>query len=278
VKPEPVLYTFHKIREQSEKASGEAWRALLEFYGPVFFRLLEIHAAMPRREAPPVVKKMLAELTGDGFERLRATARQSEREFLGDLRALLLNVAKDESSPHKAEIAESVAFEAEKIGKLLDGLPLLHQEMLFFKLAGYTDETLERVMRLSPRVAEKAFERLAGEYQEARQNEKDRCPWPVAWLALLKQFRGVKTENCTPLHEMVRIHDGQVSWYDKEPVEKHVSGCLRCLEVWTGLREVGYWRLAADPLSRGEIDDFLEVVPVEKPPAKKKSFFARLRF
>ena len=278
MKPEPVLYTFHKIREQSEKGTGEAWRALLEFYGPVFFRLLEIQAAMPRREAPPVVKKMLAELTRNDFERLRATARQSEREFLGDLRALLLEVANDATASRKTEIPERGTFEPEKIGKLLDGLPLLHKEMLFFKLAGYTDETVEHIMRLSPRVAEKAFERLVEEYSAARQNEKDRCAWPAAWLSFLKQVRGMKTENCTPAHEMVRIHDGQVSWYDKEPVEKHVSGCLRCLEAWTGLREVGYWRRAADQLSRGEIDDFLEAVPVEKAPAKKKSLFARLRF
>ena len=277
MKPEPVLFTFHKIREQSEKGGGEAWRALLEFYGPVFFRLLEIHAAMARGEAPPVVKKMLAELTANGFERLRATARQSEREFLGDLRALLLDAANDALASQKSEIPGG-AFEPEKVGKLLDGLPLLHKEMVFFKLAGYTDATIERIMRLSPRVAEKAFERLAGEYEAARQSEKDRCPRPTAWLPFLKQARGMKIESCTPAHEMVRIHDGQVSWYDKEPVEKHVSGCLHCLEAWTGLREVGYWRRAADPLSRTKIDDFLEIIPAEKLPAKKKSLFARLRF
>jgi len=75
----------------------------------------------------------------------------------------------------------------------------------------------------------------------------------------------------------VRIHDGQVSWYEKEPVEKHVSGCLRCLEAWTGLREVGYWRHAAGRLSGSEVDQLLQSLPVEKPPAKKKSMFERLR-
>ncbi len=74
----------------------------------------------------------------------------------------------------------------------------------------------------------------------------------------------------------MRIHDGQVSWYEKEPVEKHVSGCLHCLEAWAGLREVGYWRRAADPLSSSEIERLLEVIPVEKP-AAKKSLFQRLR-
>lgn len=276
MKPEPVLFTFHKIREQSEQGTAEAWRALLEFYAPAFFRLLEIEGAISAQEALPVVKKMLAELTRNSFERLRGTSRQSEREFLGDLRAMLLEAAADQVSAQNPETLAAGAFEPDKIAKLLDGLPLLHKEMLFFRLAGYTENTVERVMRLSPRVAEKAFERLAGEYQPARQAERDQCPWPAAWLAFLKQARGLKTENCTPTHEMMRIHDGQVSWYEKEPVEKHVSGCLHCLEAWTGLREVGYWRRAADPISASQIDQLFEVIPVEKT-LTKKSFLQRLR-
>ena len=277
MKPEPVLFTFHKIREQSEQGKAEAWRALLEFYAPAFFRLLEIDGAMSAQEALPVIKKMLGDLTGDGFERLRGTSRQSEREFLGDVRAMLLEAAADQVSAKNPETSATSVFEPDKIAKLLDGLPLLHKEMLFFRLAGYTENTVERVMRLSPRVAEKAFDRLAGEYQAARLAERDRCAWPAAWLAFLKQARGLKTENCTPTHEMVRIHDGQVSWYEKEPVEKHVSGCLHCLEAWTGLREVGYWRRAADPISASLIDQLFEVIPVEKTLTKKKSFLQRLR-
>jgi hypothetical protein len=277
VKPEPVLFTFHKIREQSEQGKVGAWRALLEFYAPVFFRVLEIEGAISAQEALPVVQRMLGDLTRNSFERLRATSRQSEREFLGDLRAMLLEAAADQVSAKNPETSATGIFEPDKIAKLLDELPLLHKEMLFFRLAGYTENTVERVMRLSPRVAEKAFERLAGEYQAARLTERDQCPWPAAWLAFLKQARGLKTENCTPTHQMVRIHDGQVSWYEKEPVEKHVSGCLHCLEAWTGLREVGYWRRAADPISASQIDQLFEVIPVEKTLTKKKSFLQRLR-
>jgi hypothetical protein len=225
----------------------------------------------------PVVKKMLGDLTRNSFERLRGTSRQSEREFLGDLRAMLLEAATDYVSAKNSETLAAGAFEPDKIAKLLDGLPLLHKEMLFFRLAGYTENTVERIMRLSPSVAEKAFERLAGEYQAARLTERNLCPWPAAWLAFLKQARGLKTETCTPTHEMMRIHDGQVSWYEKEPVEKHVSGCLHCLEAWTGLREVGYWRRAADPISAATINELLEVIPIEKIPAKKKSLLQRLR-
>lgn len=254
----------------------DAWRALLDFYGPAFFRLLEIHAAIPSREALPVVKKMLAELAANGFERLRASPRQSEREFLGDLRGLLLEVALDSAAPKDSQALAENAFAPERISKLLDDLPLLRKEMLFFRLTGYTETTIERIMRMSPRMAEKAFERLSGEYAAAQQAEYDRCPWPAAWLVFLKQARSSKTENCTPPQEIVRIHDGQVSWYEKEPVEKHVSACLHCLDAWTGIREVGYWRLAAEPLSASQTGELLEVIPLEKPPARK-SFLQRLR-
>ena len=270
MKPEPVLFTFHKIRVQSEQGRAEAWRALLDFYAPVFFRLLEIHGAIRPQEASPIVKKMLAELTANDFERLRGTPRQSEREFLGDLRGLLLGAALDSAASKNSETPANGAFESEKIATLLDGLPLLHKEMIFFKLAGYTENTIEHLMRVSPRVAEKAFERLTAEYEPARHAERDCCHWPAGWLAFLKQARGLKTEHCLPTHQLVRVHDGQVSWYDKEPVEKHVSACLHCLEAWTGLREVAYWRHTADRLSASEIKGLLEVVPAEKMAAKKR--------
>jgi hypothetical protein len=126
VKPEPVLFTFHKIRTQSEQGNAEAWRALLNFYGPAFVRLLEIHGAMPPSEAFPIVKKMLAELTANGFERLRETSRESEREFLGDLRALLLGTAVEAVISQNSDKPATAALEPEKVATLLDGLPLLH--------------------------------------------------------------------------------------------------------------------------------------------------------
>jgi hypothetical protein len=271
-----TLFTFHKIREQGEQGNAEAWRAFLDFYSPVFFRLVEIHGAIDRTEASPIVKKALAELTTSGFERFRATSRQSEREFLADIRSLLLEVALEALHPVQAESAPGRIFEAEKITTLLEDLPLLHKEMLFFKLSGYHDDTLEHVFRIAPRVAEKAFERLTGEYAPARNAERERCPWPVEWLAFLQRVRAMKTDKCLSPHQFVRVHDGQVSWYEKEPVEKHVSSCLHCLDTWAGIREVGYWRHASDPLSASDITGLLELLPIEKAPAKK-SFFARLR-
>ena len=270
----PLLFTFHKVRRECEQANADAWRAFLEFYSPLFLCLLEIYLPGKTEVSHRLLGKLLGELAENNFQRLRSTSRQSEREFLADLRVLLLDLA----AKAAVEITDTTEggrlLEVENVKKLLEGLPLMHQEMLFFKLAGYTDLTLERMLRVAPRVAEKAFERLGADYSAAQRLERDRCPWPVEWLAVLREAHRAKQENCPEQHQFLRIHDGQVSWYDKEPVEKHVAGCLHCLERWTALREVGYWRRIAPPTSTATIEEFLRVLAVS--PEPQKSLFRRV--
>jgi hypothetical protein len=265
---QPILYTFHQVRTQCEQGDAAAWRAFLDLYGPLSIRLLELYLPEPDA-APRVLETVLASLAANNYERFGATDRQSEREFLSDVRALLLETA----TPPAADGAER-ALTPEKLAPLLEGLPLVHQEMLFLRLAGYTEATIEHMTRIAPRVAEKAFERLAADYSAALASQTDRCVWPAEWLALLRAARAAKTDKCPPLHQFLRIHDGQVSWYDKEPVEKHVTGCLHCLDRWTALREVGYWRRQAAPLSPAQIEQFLRAVPVVAPP--KPSLLGRV--
>jgi hypothetical protein len=285
----PGLLTFHHVREQCEQADAEAWRAFLTLYGPLCLYLLGMYAP----EGPAADRafaKMLRALAANNFERFRGTARQSEREFLADVRALLLEMAAEEDAgggarevstvaPDGDATAHGAAVEAmlnpERLAALLDGLPLLHQEMLFFKLAGYSDASIEKMLRVAPRVAEKSFARLSPDFAAALNVRKDRCLWPREWLAILRQARAAKKEKCPELHQILRVHDGQVSWYDKEPVEKHVSGCLYCLERWTALREVGYWRRMAPAVSPEQIEEWLRVLPV-RAQEKKKSFLRRV--
>ena len=72
----------------------------------------------------------------------------------------------------------------------------------------------------------------------------------------------------------MRIQDGQVSWYEKEPIEKHVTSCLYCLERWTALREVVYGRRVATPLDVAVIERLALAVPTGDNP--KKSLFKRV--
>jgi len=270
--------TFQQVREQCEQGSAEAWRAFASLYGSLLAHLLDVYSPAGAESSPGIITRMLAVLTENDFARFRTTARQSEREFLIDIRALVLDVALDNAAgPTPAESVETIPsaeFSLESLGKLMDGLPLAHQEMVFFRLSGYTDVSIENMLRIAPRVAEAAFARLEPDYAAAAHLEKDRCPWPASWLKVLHEARTTKKDNCPDLHQFLRIQDGQVSWYDKEPVEKHVAGCLYCLERWTALRELGYWRRKAKSLPEGEMEGLLDGVRVAAP--AKKSLLQRM--
>jgi hypothetical protein len=269
-----VAFTFHKVREQCEQGSPDAWRAFLNFYTALGMHLLKMYLPGDGPEPERVWEQTLAALAENDFQRFRATEKKSEREFLVDVRALLLEQSLLALQPASATAApRPAALDLESLGKLLEGLPLLHQEMLFLKLAGYTDASIERMLRMAPRVAQAAFARLETDYADALKIESDRCLWPRQWLALLQDARAKKQEACPPLHQFLRIHDGQVTWYDKEPIEKHVAGCRRCLEAWTALREVNYWRKAAPAVPAGQIEAYLSVLPLAPP---KKSLFQRM--
>jgi hypothetical protein len=265
------ILTFQQIREQCEQGNAEAWRAFVSLYGPLFAHLLEVYSPSGTEASQDPARKMLARLAENDFARLRETPRQSEREFLTDIRALLLDTAL--VSLDEIPQAET-NFTLENLGKLMEGLPLAHQEMVVFRLSGYTDASLENMLRIAPRVAEAAFARLEADFAAAGHLELDRCPWPVPWLSVLRQARTTKKDNCPELHQFLRIQDGQVSWYDKEPVEKHVGSCLYCLERWTALRELGYWRRKAKPVTASQVEELLQAVPLTIP--EKKSFLRRM--
>jgi hypothetical protein len=271
---QPAVFTFHKVREECEQGNAEAWRAFLNFYSPLCLHLLKIYGSDENEAARSAIwVKTLGALTENNFEKFRATARQSEREFLVEVRALLFDTAlaqrrvqeRAASSAGEASNSEGAgkpALNFERTSKIVEGLPLLHQEVLWFKLAGYTDATIESILRTTPRVAHAALDRLEPDFAAARELASDGCLWPDAWLALLAQARAAKKEDCPPLHQLLRIHDGQVSWYDKEPTETRVAGCVHCLESGSALHEVSYWRRAAPALPSTEIEEWLRGLPV----------------
>ena len=91
--PSPIAFTFHKVREQCEQGSPDAWRAFLEFYTPLGMHLLKMYLPADSPGPERVWEQTLAALTANDFQLFRATEKKSEPEFLVDVRALLLEQA-----------------------------------------------------------------------------------------------------------------------------------------------------------------------------------------
>lgn len=266
------MLTLHNTLAGCEEGNGAAWKAFISSYTPIILRILGVYAPAwgeDRREQ--VWHDSLRALAADNFQRLRTFDHQSEREFMVGLRAFVLEAGSNQLD-RVAEAEQAPEPTPDTVKGLLKGLPLLHQPVLFLKLAGYSDGSLERMLRVTPTVAASSVERLQERYGLVLNRGEDACLWPVAWMNLLRHTWAGKTEACPPLRRFVRILDGQTDWYEKESAEKHAGECLHCLECWTALREVVHWQREATPLPADKVDVFLSGLPIKSDRRPRKRF------
>ena len=265
---------FHTILPGCEEGNPEAWRAFLADYTPAALHFLSVYTFWAPDARWEGWRDALRTLCANECATLRAFSHQSEREFLVGLRAFLQDWAapKLASSP---DTAEPSAPTVQTVGALLRGLPLLHQEIAYLTLAGYSQATLEKILRTTPAVAEEGWGRLRASYPAVLERNDDRCLWPSAWIGICKAARADEQKDCTPLRQLIRILDGQASWYDKSPAETHRTRCLHCLELWTALLEVVAWDRMRQPWPAEKIEPLLAALPLKQ--EKRKTFqFARM--
>jgi len=216
----------------------------------------------------------LRALSANDGATLRGFSHQSEREFLVGMRAFLQDWAATKLKSMQ-DAAPPPAPTAQTLATLLNDLPLLHQEIVFLALAGYCQETIKNILRITPAVAEVGLARLRTSYAPVLERSDDKCLWPSAWMGICKAARADEQKDCTPLRQLIRILDGQASWYDKSPAETHRTKCLHCLEHWTALLEVVAWDRARQPWPAERIESLLAALPL-KAEKRKPSLFARM--
>ncbi len=268
------LLTFHKILPWCEEGNPEAWRAFLANYTPFALHVFGVYSPWTEAARLEGWRDALRVLSANDYATLKRFSHQSEREFLVGLRAFLQEWLSAKIDPAE-DAADPPAPTLQSLDTLLSGLPLLHQEIDFLTLAGYSQGTIEKILRITPAVAGEGLGRLRANYGEILDRSEDRCLWPSAWIAICRAARADQQQDCAPLRQLIRILDGQASWYDKSPAEEHRRKCLHCLELWTSLLEVVAWDRTRQPWPEDKIEPLLAVVPI-KQQKRKPSLFARM--
>jgi len=270
------LLTFHKTLAGCEEGSRRAWQGFVAPYTPAMLRFLRVYAPACDEECQKQVwQKSLQLLCTGNFQRLRTFDHQSEREFVCDLRAFLLETVADQLDL-AADNTDNQPPTPHTVKALLKGLPLIHQVVVFLRLAGYSNGTLKGILTITPALAQSSLERLQQKYGVILPREHDGGLWPAAWINLLRHAWADGTDACPPLRQFVRVLDGQTGWNEKESVEKHAVECLRCLERWAALREVTHWLREAPPLRADLVEAFLFGLPVKADRAARTSLFKRM--
>lgn len=268
--PSPLL-TFQAILPACEKGDGEAWRAFLKAYSPIVFRLLEIYVPQIEKEARKALwQDALATLSSEDFKCLREFDHQAEREFLVDLKGFMLGLAGARLSASDSGASPNI----ESVRMRLDGRPIVHQEINFLKLGGYSASAIEKVLVVPATLVATALAPVAG--ADAPGEKSEGAGGAKAWLDFLREVRAARTPDCPDRRIFVRILDGQISWYDKTPAENHMAKCTHCLDFWASLREADSLRRVTAPLPESEISSFMSRLPLAAATEAGGSWFGKL--
>jgi len=268
------MMIFHNILPGCEEGNPEAWRGFLANYTPIALELFSVYSPWAPDARLDCWRDALRALSANECAILRGFSHQSEREFLVGLRAFLQDWAATKLESAQ-DVADPPAPTVQSLGALLSGLPLVHQEIAFLTLTGYSQATLEKILRITPTVAGEGLARLHASYALVLDRNEDRCLWPSAWIGICKAARADEKKDCTPLRQLVRILDGQASWYDKTPAEDHRTKCLHCLELWSSLLEVVAWDRMSKPWPEDKIENLIVDIPT-LPATGHKSLLDRL--
>jgi len=201
--------TFQKILPGCEEGNAEAWRVFLADYTSLALQVLRVYSQWAPEACWDAWRDALYALSAKGCATLRGFSHQSEREFLVDLRSFLQDWAATKLDSTR-DATDPPAPTAQTLGALLDGLPLLHQEIAFLTLAGYSQASIESILRISPAVAGEGLRRVETRYARVLERNEDRCPWPSAWITLCRSARADAQKDCAPLRQLIRMLDGRL--------------------------------------------------------------------
>ena len=133
----------------------------------------------------------------------------------------------------------------------------------------YTPEQGGAMLRMSPATVAKIRDRAA----ELLRGHVD--AWRRGILSengpqLGRAAAGARGEECLSAKIFLDVLDGRATWRGREDMERHVQGCLHCIDHFCRMAEVVELLRGIQPLSADEAAPFYGLLGVE--PEKKKGW------
>ncbi|MGH9433765.1 MAG: hypothetical protein ACRD3T_19725 [Terriglobia bacterium] len=268
------MLTFHKIIEECREGNAEAWRALATQYTPVLTGVARAYSSDPER-VKNAWREVLGGLADHEFAALKAVDAHSDREFFAVLRSSLLDqmARGPEAVSYPGRLDATAALEV--LSRLMKQFPLVHQNVAFLNLTGYSEPAIEQILRISPALAKNSVDRLNAEFDVEFRRRGEAVEGQAVWLRMINRMRANPTADCIPIRRLIRILDGQFGWYEKDPIEKHLAICLHCLEAWVGLQEITHWMRQGTPVTPEQVDELISALPLKAKSKDRLSLFKR---
>lgn len=224
------VFSFHKMQEACRADEPAAWLHFIRSYAPLAKQLLRHY--FPEQEQRALLAAVFRAARDQG-RAWQGFAGAGEKEFVLHFRNFVLAQGRAARGGSPETPVTPEAF-----WKVLQEFPPLQRELLALAFHRYAPEELSALLKFETEsaaaVVAQAREKLGAERGTALAPGLDH---DALFVALEKQ----RTELCVPDRVYARLVDGQVTWREREEIDRHLENCLYCLNRFAEFREAAHF-------------------------------------
>lgn len=261
-----AVIIYHTMISGCQNGEREAWGEFARRYSPYAIFILEHSFPELAQEISGHLNRIFAQTReGDFFSAFQG---RREREFLMHFRRQVwdygLSMTAVSETPMDRELLE----------KITDGFSMTQQQILWMNLQGVAAPTAAAILLVDATT-------VAEVLQKANINLRallDR--WSAGTLAesgrsLVRAARSWSGSDCLSDNVFGKMIDGQMSWQDREKIERHVRSCFYCVDRVTACREVVYCLRKLPLAEERDVSRILAAVGIHAN-EKKKGLLSKL--
>ncbi|MBI3694253.1 MAG: hypothetical protein HY238_05370 [Acidobacteria bacterium] len=267
-----AVLTCSDMVTQCLEGQPSGWKQFVSEYLPFAATVLDRHFPRLSARRDELLRELLLRVRDEDARFFRDYSGHSEREFLMHLREYVLGVGEEQEAPAPAP---EIPLEWDVFDRALTGLSALERQMVWMFLLSPNNDDTDQILRVDP----KAVTTLLARAQEGLRAACDR--WNPEMLAqnrhlLDQEARARRTKECPAPKVFLRALDGQITWRDREELDRHLAGCWHCVDQFCRFREILFLSRRTQPLPDPETEAYLKVLGIEaRPPSRWKCLLGK---
>lgn len=223
-----AIRTIFSTVEDCSRGAYEGWVELVRDYAGVARTLLSHYFPTLQPEIEGAVKQVFATARTNDNAWFRTLHYANEREFAMAFRDLVFACGRSYARLPAPGISTDQVF------ALLEKHPVVHQELFWAFLKGWDVQQASAMLMNASATAEESSKLADAELSQLAP------PSERANIALMSMeaAEARRTPDCLAWKTFNNIINGQISWNDREAAERHIGGCVHCLNAFTAFQEM----------------------------------------
>ena len=262
-----AVLTCSDMVAQCLEGQPSGWKQFVSEYLPFAAAVLDRHFPRLAARRSELLREVLLRGRDENARFFRDYSGHNDREFLVHLHEHVLGVGDEQEGPAPAP---EIPLAWDVFDRSLTGLSALERQIAWMFVLSPTNDDTDQILHLD----RKAVAALLARAQEALRAACDR--WNPEMLAqnrhmLAQEARARRTTECPVPKVFLRALDGQITWRDREELDRHLAGCWHCVHQFCRFREILFLSRRVHPLPEPETEAYLKVLGIEtRPPSRWK--------